>query len=125
MALEKVTYVDGVTIIGAKNLNEIQDEIILQGQKQEEDEASLAGKAEAADVTAALALKADKSDTYTKAEVNEALGLKANTADVNEALALKADKAETYTKVQVDSMIQEAVEEAVKESEYSNFENRH
>ena len=31
MALSKVTYVDGVTIIGAKNLNDIQDEIILNG----------------------------------------------------------------------------------------------
>jgi len=28
MALEKVTYVDGETVIGAKNLNDIQDEII-------------------------------------------------------------------------------------------------
>lgn len=26
MAFEKVTYVDGVTVIGAKNLNDIQDE---------------------------------------------------------------------------------------------------
>lgn len=122
MALSKVTYVDGVTIIGAKNLNDIQDEIILQGQKQAEDEASLAGKAEAADVTAALALKADKSDTYTKSEVDSALALKADKSEVTAALELKADKTETYTKAQVDSMIQEAVEEAVKESEYSNFE---
>lgn len=122
MALSKVTYVDGVTIIGAQNLNDIQDELIRQGEQQAEDEASLAGKAEASEMTAALALKADKSDTYTKAEVNEALGLKANTADVNEALALKADKTETYTKAQVDSIVEDAIAEAVKESEYSNFE---
>ena len=31
MALNKVTYVDGQTIIGAQNLNNIQDEIIANG----------------------------------------------------------------------------------------------
>lgn len=90
MALSKVTYVDGVTIIGAKNLNDIQDELIRQGEQQAEDEASLAGKAEASEVTAVLALKADKTETYTKA--------------------------------QVDSIVEDAIAEAVKESEYSNFE---
>ena len=122
MALSKVTYVDGVTIIGAKNLNDIQDELIRQGEQQTEDEAELALKANAADVETALALKADKSDTYTKAEVNEALDLKANTADVTASLELKADKTETYTKGQVDGMVEDAIAEAVKESEYSNFE---
>lgn len=28
MALEKIVYVDGKTVIGAKNLNDIQDEVI-------------------------------------------------------------------------------------------------
>ena len=138
MALSKVTYVDGVTIIGAKNLNDIQDELIRQGEQQTEDEESmetaLALKADKettytkTEVDTALALKADKSDTFTKAEVNSALALKADKSDtytkteVNEALELKADKSDTYTKTQVDEMVQEAVEEAVKESEYSNFE---
>lgn len=31
MALNKVTYIDGKTTITAKNLNDIQDEIIRQG----------------------------------------------------------------------------------------------
>ena len=31
MALNKVTYVDGTTVIGAQNLNDIQDEIIANG----------------------------------------------------------------------------------------------
>jgi len=31
MALTKVQYTDGVTVIGAKNLNDIQDEIIANG----------------------------------------------------------------------------------------------
>lgn len=138
MALSKVTYVDGVTIIGAKNLNDIQDELIRQGEQQTADEeataAALALKADKSttytktEVDSALALKADKSDTYTKAQVDASLALKADKSDtytkaeVDASLELKADKTETYTKTQVDSMIQEAVEEAVKESEYSNFE---
>lgn len=31
MALTKVQYTDGVTVIGAKNLNDIQDEVIANG----------------------------------------------------------------------------------------------
>lgn len=31
MALDKVNYIDGETVIGAKNLNEIQEEIIKNG----------------------------------------------------------------------------------------------
>lgn len=77
MALSKVTYVDGVTIIGAKNLNDIQDELIRQGEQQTEDEESM---------EAALALKADKSTTYTKTEVDSALALK---ADTNELTPIK------------------------------------
>lgn len=102
MALSKVTYVDGVTIIGAKNLNDIQDELIRQGEQQTADEEA---------TEAALALKADKSTTYTKTEVDSALALKADKSDtytkaqVNASLALKADKSDTYTKAEVDSAL--------------------
>lgn len=58
----------------------------------------LAAKADADTVTAALATKADKSDTYTKAQVDSALALKANAADV-------------YTKAETDAKIEEAIEE--------------
>ena len=138
MALSKVTYVDGVTIIGAKNLNDIQDELIRQGEQQTEDEesmeAALALKADKSttytktEVDSALALKADKSDTYTKAQMDASLALKADKADtytkaeVDASLELKADKTDTYTKAQVDSIVEDAIAEAVKESEYSNFE---
>lgn len=105
MALSKVTYVDGVTIIGAQNLNDIQDELIRQGEQQTADEAELALKANTADVNTALALKADKNETYTKSEVDSALAAKANTADVNASLELKADKNETYTKTEVNSAL--------------------
>ena len=43
-------------------------------------------------MTAALALTADKSTTYTNTETDNLLTPKANVADVNAALALKADK---------------------------------
>ena len=58
----------------------------------------LATKANAAETTAALALKANSADVYTKSEVDTALALKANSADVytksevDTALASKADK---------------------------------
>lgn len=35
MALEKVVYTDGETVITAKNLNDIQDEVIKSGQELE------------------------------------------------------------------------------------------
>ena len=35
MALEKVDYVDNQTVIRAKNLNDIQDEIIKNGEELE------------------------------------------------------------------------------------------
>lgn len=54
--------------------------------------ADIANKANSADVTASLALKADKSTTYTKSEVDTALGAKANAST-------------TYTKTQVDNLV--------------------
>ena len=105
MALSKVTYVDGVTIIGAKNLNVIQDELIRQGEQQTADEDS---------IEAALALKADKETTYTKTEVDSALALKADKSDtytkahVDASLALKADKSDTYTKAEGEAFENES-----------------
>ena len=58
-----------------------------------------------------LALKADKSTTYTKTEVDSALELKADKSttytktEVDTALALKSDKSTTYTKTEVDSAL--------------------
>lgn len=64
MGLVKRTYTDNVTVITAENLNDIQDEIIRQGEQQAADEAELALKASTADVNAALALKADNVDAF-------------------------------------------------------------
>ena len=65
-----------------------------------------------------LALKADKTTTYTKTETDTSLTLKANLAyvDTNLALksnityvdtnlALKADKSTTYTKTDIDTSL--------------------
>lgn len=56
------------------------------------------------EVTSGLEGKADKSDTYTKNEVDTELGKKANSADVY-------SKSETYTKGEVDSAIEGAIDE--------------
>ena len=58
-----------------------------------------------------LVSKADKSDTYSKSEVDDALATKQNVGDyatntaLTDGLALKADKTDTYTKQEVDDAI--------------------
>lgn len=58
-----------------------------------------------------LALKADKSTTYTKTEVDSAVSVKANSADVytktevDSAVSVKANSADVYTKTDVDTAI--------------------
>ena len=58
-----------------------------------------------------LVSKADKSDTYSKSEVDDALATKQNVGDyatntaLTDGLALKADKSDTYTKQEVDDAI--------------------
>lgn len=58
-------------------------------------------------LNATMPNKADKSDTYTKAEINTALGDKADKAttytktEVDTSLSGKADKSDTYTKQEV------------------------
>lgn len=78
---------------------EINDKLDLKANALDVTTA-LATKANASDVTAALGLKADASSVYTKTEINDKLNLKAdasaldakaNTADVTAALAGKAD----------------------------------
>lgn len=53
---------------------------------------------------AALALKADKSNTYTKTDVDDKDNLKADKTYVDTQLGLKADKTNTYTKNEVDNL---------------------
>lgn len=68
MALQKVTYVNGETVITAENLNEIQDAIIAL-----EDETS---------ITIDSALSATSTNPVQNKVINQALGQKANTSAV-------------------------------------------
>jgi len=52
-----------------------------------------------------LALKADKTDTHTKDEVNVALGFKSDKTYVDSQDALKADQSTTYTKDEMDAAL--------------------
>ena len=74
MALTKRVYVDGETIITAQNLNDIQDEIISQGNTLVPKTRTVNGKAlsanitlSASDVSAAPTSHASSSTTYGKA----------------------------------------------------------
>ena len=58
-----------------------------------------------AEVDSKLSLKADKSDTYTKAQIDTKLDLKSDKTYVDNALSEKADKSNTYTKSEVDSKL--------------------
>ena len=62
-------------------------------------------------------LKADKNDTYTKKEIDDALDFKANEATVGEELSKKADADKVYTKDEIDEIIGEAGTPAVKDEE--------
>ena len=73
MALVKRTYVDGETVITAQNLNDIQDEIIAQGNSIVPNTRTINGKAlttnitlTASDVGAAPTSHATSSTTYGK-----------------------------------------------------------
>lgn len=58
-----------------------------------------------AQVDTGLNGKADKTTTYTKVEVDNALALKANSSDMATQLATKANVATTYTKTEVDNLL--------------------
>ena len=91
MALSKVTYVDGVTIIGAKNLNDIQDEIILQGQKQVEDEATLkVAKIETDNFNFAMGWKVGDMSSGTYSPLNYRVCSEIVTANKNLCLRTKS-----------------------------------
>lgn len=77
---------------------------------------SLAGYATEAFVTGITDTKADKSTTYTKTEVDTALGKKADQAttytktEVDTALGKKANSADVYTKTVADSTFAKAAD---------------
>ena len=95
----------------------VKDEYIYVGGKFEKigsTAVSLAGYATEAFVTGITDNKADKSTTYTKTEVDTALGKKADQAttytktEVDTELGKKANSADVYTKTAADAQFAEA-----------------
>ena len=95
----------------------VKDEYIYVGDKFEKigsTAVSLAGYATEAFVTGITDTKADKSTTYTKTEVDTALGKKADQAttytktEVDTELGKKANSADVYTKTAADAQFAEA-----------------
>ena len=88
--------------------NDIYAEITSAGEIVVEISGMTYGSVEAqlalvnADITALETGKADKSDTYTKTEVDDKDALKADKTYTDTELAKKADKTDTYTKTEVD-----------------------
>lgn len=97
MALTKVDYVDGVTTIMAKNLNDIQNEIIANGTAITNQSTQISGKADASALTAETAAReaavsaeataraaADTAEATARAAADTALTSELN--DVKSAL---------------------------------------
>jgi hypothetical protein len=70
MALTKVNYVDGVTTIMAKNLNDIQNEVIANGTAITNQAEQISGKASASALTAEATARAE-TDTALSNEVDD------------------------------------------------------
>lgn len=81
---------------------------LLEGKANTSDIPDVSGLATKTEVSNGLALKADKSDTYTKQEVDNLIpdvsGFATKT-ELSNGLADKADKSDTYTKQEVNNLI--------------------
>ena len=81
---------------------------LLKGKANTTDIPDVSGLATKTEVSEGLATKADKTDTYTKQQVDNLIpdvsGLATKT-EVSDGLALKADKSDTYTKQEVNNLI--------------------
>lgn len=89
-----------------KNLNDYKQENKTYHQNLEQQiSKNFDTKADKTTVNQQLATKADKSNTYTKDEVNSRISSKADKSYVDGELSKKADKATTYTKDEVNNKI--------------------
>lgn len=81
---------------------------LLSGKANTSDIPDVSGLATKTEVSDGLALKADKTDTYTKQQVDNLIpdvsGLATKT-ELTNGLAGKADKTDTYTKQEVNNLI--------------------
>lgn len=84
MALTKVNYVDGVTTIMAKNLNDIQDEVIANGTAIATQATQISGKANASALADEIAAR-ETADTALTGEVDDAKStLNGKAGDLND-----------------------------------------
>lgn len=89
-----------------KNLNDYKQENKTYHQNLEQQiSRNFDTKADKTTVNQQLATKADKSNTYTKDEVNSRISPKADKSYVDGELSKKADKATIYTKDEVNNKI--------------------
>ena len=105
--MEKVNYIDGVTLIEAQNLNDIQDAITavetdkvdkVEDKGLSTNDYTDADKEIVENVPAELAQKADSADVYTKSETY-------TKTEVDTALQGKADSSAVYTKTETDTLL--------------------
>ena len=101
--------INGVTLTGNKTSEDLGiitgiTDAYTKEETQALIESSITGKADKTYVDGQLDLKADKSTTYTKTEVDNSIS--SITQNINNKLANKADKSDTYTKEETISAIQ-------------------
>ena len=94
MALNKVTYVDNVTVIGAANLNAIQDEIIANGNNIS---TLSSGKVDK------VAGKGLSTNDFTNENVTKLNGLPTG-SELDTALDGKVNTSATITNAQIDAL---------------------
>ena len=101
--------INGVTLTGNKTSEDLGiitgiTDAYTKEETQSLIESSITGKADKTYVDGQLDLKADKSTTYTKTEVDNSIS--SITQNINAKFANKADKSDTYTKEETISAIQ-------------------
>lgn len=101
--------INGVTLTGNKTSEDLGiitgiTDAYTKEETQALIESSITGKADKIYVDGQLDLKADKSTTYTKTEVDNSIA--SITQNINNKLANKADKSDTYTKEETIRAIQ-------------------
>jgi hypothetical protein len=117
ISVSEINYLNNLTEPIKTSLEDIQTELNNRYIKSEVD-SLLNDKVNKSTYNTAIALKADKSNVYTKletddffklyyksTEVDTKLNLKVNTTEFNNALNLKSDKATTFTKTETNDKL--------------------
>jgi len=103
MALTKVDYVDGVTTIMAKNLNDIQNEVIANGTAITNQSTQISGKADATALTAETAAREAAVSAEATARAAADTALTSELDDVKSAISFFDDIPGTVQTVNFDA----------------------